>query len=254
MAKKSSKASSPSWRTLMRRATDEQKAGKPKVAAMLRAQAAKLRHGGKPKKTPRSASTPAQVAGEKIMAESLNQRFDGHRDAHAQFDMTADEAANNNGGSVNVQPLTIGGMNADKLIVDIKAMARRKDGKGDSQILQTLLALQGTANYEGQRKADDAAIETAKEVQRRTDERIVSGFIAEVETAQQMYRGLPPAMVWSVNSYVITKIVDALNRAGYTARGRDPAANRMEKREALMGKAHEDVRTESGARPKSFGK
>jgi hypothetical protein len=240
MAKKSSKASSPSWRTLMRRATDEQKAGKPKVAAMLRAQAAKLRHGGKPKKTPRS--DPAQVAGEKIMAESLNQAFYG------DTNMTADEAANNNGGSVNVQPLTIGGMNADKLIVDIKAMARRKDGKGDSQILQTLLALQGTANYEGQRKADDAAIETAKEVQRRTDERIVSGFIAEVETAQQMYRGLPPAMVWSVNSYVITKIVDALNRAGYTARGRDPAANRMEKREALMGKAHADTESWRAAR------
>lgn len=142
------------------------------------------------------------------------------------------------GGAVNVAPLTIAGQNADMLVADIVNMARKKDG--GRQIRSTLMAVSAASKYEGERARDEQATSNLKTVQRVVDEKIVCSFLAEVDVNTKLYNGLPPDQVWTIASYTLVKIVDALNRAGYTPRGRVAGADRVEKREALMGKAHSD--------------
>jgi uncharacterized protein YdbL (DUF1318 family) len=237
--RKSSTASSPSWRTLMRRATAIEKAGKPRAAAALRKQAAELRH-GRPQRTRRSDVNAAQAAVNQVRGNALGGIAGATTASFTGGGAPAvDQALNEAMFGEQIKPTLIGVVDTDAEIADIIAAARR-DG-AQEVILNRLLALQGVAKYEGQKQADDQATKRLIEVQKRTDERIVCGFIAEVEAAIQLHRGLPTDQVWSLNSLLVVKITDALNRAGYSAKGYDNFARVRENREALMGKAHADV-------------
>ena len=228
MAKKSSKASSPSWRTLMRRAKDEDAAGKPKVAAALREKAATLRKKTRkptsPKKTARR-SKPAVRAKENITALHGSPRVQAvaeMREAHA-----AKTAA-----------VTVERENAQ--VDEIMKLARKKGG--DVLVMSKLGQIEDMARYDGKRTAEDASRRLMTEMRQKLDEMIVCGWIAEVNAVEAMTRGIPPETVFQVSSLTVVKLVDALNRAGYTGAGRVNGADRSEKREALMGKTHDEVR------------
>lgn len=99
--------------------------------------------------------------------------------------------------------------------------ARKKTGGDVEGILR--------ATIHGAKMAEQVRIEEGAARQRRehlrvTSQKIVCGFIAEVDMAMAHARGgLPPNMVWNLNSFTVTKIVDALNAAGYYGNGfRDP--------------------------------
>lgn len=115
----------------------------------------------------------------------------------------------------------VGGADA-KLAERIATLARKKGGIDE---IQTMLALtRAAALYEGRAEADQRATKTLVHVQQVIADRIVCGFIAEVESSMKYYSGLPPQMTWQLSSFTLTKIVDALNDAGYTSRGRKSQA------------------------------
>jgi hypothetical protein len=95
----------------------------------------------------------------------------------------------------------------------------RKKG-GHQAIKERLQRMTRRAHHDGQKVEIELARREIKAITTLTTERIVCGFIAEVELAMRLHRGLPPDMVWNLSSFTVTKIIDALNDAGYTANGR----------------------------------
>ena len=78
-----------------------------------------------------------------------------------------------------------------------------------------------TARAEGQRIAAIGERKARVELERIMDDRIVCAFIAEANaTAERFYGRFPPDMISNVSGLTLSKIIDALYRAGYTARGR----------------------------------
>lgn len=100
----------------------------------------------------------------------------------------------------------------------------RKNGAAAEADMQALLhGVAHNARMEEQRGILEATTRQRREHLRVTNQKIVCGFIAEVDMAMAQGRGLPPSMVWNLNSFTVTKIVDALNAAGYHGNGfRDP--------------------------------
>lgn len=247
MAKKS-KASSVSWRTLMRRAKQADSKGHRHAAIKLRAQAADLRHKSRPKakkvSTRRSEPVPtARRISPKGLAKALvevNKTMYGDGAG-----MTADRQQQQKGldglAALSAPPQLAGITDSALYVEGLVQLARQKKPGGKDEIMQRLLSLQGVARYEGERGSEDRNAASLKHVVRRIDDAIVCGFLAEVDVNMKVYGGLPPAQVWNVNSLVIVKIADALNRAGYTPAGRQVGADREEKRAALMGKSHNEV-------------
>lgn len=127
---------------------------------------------------------------------------------------------------------------------DLMSLARSKGGA--EKVAAKLRVIQNGARYQGQTEVEKISIERLKAVQERMAERVVCGFLAEVNIAEQTYSGLPIDMVWSMNSLTVRHIVDALNRAGYRPNGRDNHGAAAERREALMGKRHADVNYAQG--------
>lgn len=244
MAKKSSKASSVSWRTLMRRAKAADRKGHRNAAIKLRAQAADLRHKvRKPKKASTRRSNPGSLKADFNVSTGPDGR-DVYTPVSAQAKAGAVLPPFPSGDTAPLAPppQLAGITDAALYVKGLVQLARMKKAEvGEAEILQRLLSLQGVARYQGEQARESQATATLREVQRRADDKIVCGFLAEVDIAQKIYNGLPAELVWNVNSYVVTKIVDALNRAGYTPGGRVNGADRAEKREALMGKSHSDV-------------
>lgn len=212
MPKKPTKAGT-SWRTLMRRAKDEDKAGKPKVAAALRKQAAAIRH----RKPAKKASKPRSEVMKKAWA-TRRARVMGHE---IQKVLDADTANDNGAYSPSTQAAPghgeiIGG--AEYLLAEqVFSLSRKKGGKDKIQELVTLNM--NVARAEGQNLAEIAMRKKMVEQRQLLDRQIVCAFIAEVEAAQTAENGLHPSVVWSVNPLTIVKIVDALNQAGYSANG-----------------------------------
>ncbi len=120
-------------------------------------------------------------------------------------------------------------VDAETIINDrLMALARKKDGA--EEFAAQLAIVKNDARYQGQAEV--------KDVQARTDEKIVCGFVATVELGQRIHGGLPTSLMFSLTSFEATKIVDALNRAGYSASGRNEGVAMQQKREAIMGKSH----------------
>lgn len=132
------------------------------------------------------------------------------------------------------------GPSPEMVLAESLAKLARSKG-GIEKVAAKLAVIQADARYKGKAEVEVGSLERLKEVQARIAEGIVCGFIAEVDMAQRTYRGLPKEMVWTLNSLTVIKIVDALNGAGYHAKGRDYAGTVNEKREALIGKSHNDA-------------
>jgi hypothetical protein len=261
MAKKSSKASSLSWRTLMRRARLADAKGHGSAAKRLRTMASNIRHGkvtAKPK-APSSRSKAAEALRAQRMDDKIKAKTSGGNGGSTPrtaiggaggYSVTEDEAANSNLNQRGLpstapgQGEIVGGFD-DVMTAKLMKLARQKGG--DILVKTEIMQIQATARYEGERKRDAEAVKTLKEVQRATDEKIVCSFLAEVETAQKLTRGLPPDQVWLVASLTLVKIVDALNRAGYTAKGLIPGYNRATDREAFTRSMSQGARLGHGA-------
>jgi hypothetical protein len=112
----------------------------------------------------------------------------------------------------------------DSLAVTARVLmveARKKTGGDVERVLREAVH---AGRMEEQRGLLEATSRQRREHLRVTNQKIVCGFIAEVEMAMQQGRGgLAPDEVWNLNSFTVCKIVDALNAAGYHAKGfRDP--------------------------------
>lgn len=225
-------AKTPSWRTLMRRAKDEENAGKPKVAAALRAEAATLRG---PRSKPKAKRAPKKPGVTKPRSEIMKKAWATRRlnmnknemnpvpnMAEVQASMRADEAANSNDRTAYQaverpgHGQIVGGAE-HQFAEEMAKMIRRKGGKDDFQ--NAITAKIAQARGEGEQLGRITANKLAIARQQKMDQHIVCGFIAEVEDAMQKLGGLPRNQIWTVNSLLIVKITDALNAAGYTSRG-----------------------------------
>lgn len=222
MAKKAAKIS---WRTLTRRAD---KARNPRTASRLRKQAHELRRAerttkGQSRRTIKSLAREAHKAGLAVQISSIPKaavRALAALAASPPECTTAEIAAWQKATQFTESPgkgEVVGGADS-KMAEKLVTLARKKGGKDAVQ--NEIMAMRQTALYEGRVEADTAATKRLIEVQERIAERIVCGFISEVDTCVAQHHGLPPAMTWNLNSFLIIKIVDALNKAGYRATGR----------------------------------
>lgn len=230
--KKSSKANTPSWRTMLRKASAMEKQAK-KIkgiaghrllarASVLREQA-NLKHRSerkakapKPKKTTRKKRIARAV-------DKLTEAMYGDNAPPATLGGIA-RLVNQEQGLVQTrwqarekQPGRgeIVGGEMHKLAEEIATLARKKGGKDEIQ--SKLMMATATAAYEGERKADKRHMQNVKDIHEAHTDKVVCGFIATFEATEQR-TGMLPAV--NVSAYTMALIVDALNRAGYTAKGK----------------------------------
>lgn len=239
MAKKSSKASSPSWRTLMRRAKDEDKAGKPKVAATLRQQAADMRKGtrGKAKSTSPKKTEPRSEVMKRAWATRRRNKANA---GHAAMDAARTEAKAvmaAAGGSYQRTPAPhhfeqsatlrepghgeiVGGAE-HQFAEEIAKLARKKGGKDaiQNQITERI----ATARAEGENLGRRHARKDQADWQRQMDAQIIGGFLAEIAQMKRLDGGmLNAAGTITTAALVMEKIYSALVEAGYMPGGRRP--------------------------------
>jgi len=165
----------------------------------------------------------------------------GHGPAGAQALDMRNVAANTSGESPGHGEI-VGGADA-KLADELVKLARSKGGT--DKVQAKLRIIQAQARYEGESAQDTAHTKRLVDIQRKMADAVVCGFIAEIEMAQRLYGGLPKDLVWSMSSFTAIRIVDALNAAGYTSKGRkepQPSADVLRQiiaeRERPMGKRH----------------
>lgn len=247
MAKKSSKATTPSWRTLMRKANEAERLGFSHKAKSLRVDASKLRKGtrskSKPASKPRSEvmkkAWATRRAKKLVVADALSPRAE----AEAVKAVRADWV---NAGNQMRQALTVGGENTAtenapggfnqsatlrftpgrgeivggaeyNLAEEIAMLARKKGGKDAIQNrITNALAI---ARAEGQRIADKGAREMREEIVRINNQRIVCAFLSEIDVHERAGELLPDSPPWTVSALTLTKVAAALRAAGYTGRG-----------------------------------
>lgn len=238
------KAKTVSWRTLTRRAEKAAKKGHKAAATRLRNMAAEARRGeratdrvstvkGKLVPTKRRnlagakraakgwatrranlITEAAAAAGPSLLAVS---RGISNGDGVRGRDIAARQAQDSAQGTAPGHGEIVGG--ADALLAErIVTLARKKGGTDAVQ--NEIKAHMAMARHQGCVETDKNATRRLIEVQQNIADRIVCGFIAEFNYAEMMRGGIPPDMIWSINSLTIVKIVDALNKAGYRATGK----------------------------------
>ena len=99
---------------------------------------------------------------------------------------------------------------------DIAKLARKKGGKDAIQNLITNRIAQARA--EGQNLAERGRTELMRRHHEATTDNIVCSAIGMFEQQMKLFNGLPPSLVMS--SHTLCRMLDALNRAGYTADGK----------------------------------
>lgn len=122
----------------------------------------------------------------------------------------------------------------EKRVDDIIRMAKAKkpDALGISprdQILSTLMMTKAIGDFEGARRNDEQARAMRKRANLNTRDAVVCGFLAEVNDAMRT-TGLQPGGVWTLNNFVVARIVDALNDAGYKPDGRKSTGDTEQRR------------------------
>lgn len=228
------KTKTVSWRTLTRRAEKAAKKGHKAAATRLRNMAAEARAAARFKGTPiagrldaakRAArgwatrranliTEAAAAAGPSLLAVS---RGISNGDGVRGRDIAARQAQDSAQGTAPGHGEIVGG--ADALLAErIVTLARKKGGTDAVQ--NEIKAHMAMARHQGCVETDKNATRHLIEVQQTIADRIVCGFIAEVNCAEMMRGGIPQDMIWSINSITIVKIVDALNKAGYRATGK----------------------------------
>ncbi len=230
MAKKSSKATTPSWRTLMRRAKDEDKAGKPKVAASLRAKAADMRKGTRGKKKP--ASTPRSEALKKAWATRRANAFSGTTSEQSREYAKVLRQADNQSDTPNRGFSTVTGVDGGapgrgeiiggaehQFAEEIAKLARKKGGKDAIQNLITeRIAI---ARAEGARLVQRDVADKLIAQRKRIDEQIVCGWVTEVLDMKRYDGGaLDENSTLMVAPHIVERLLNALTEAGYTPTGR----------------------------------
>lgn len=152
--------------------------------------------------------------------QARNQAFNGAADnATEGLQSAAAMSSTSQADGANYNPASQGlAVTARVIMVE----ARKNNGANIESILRDAVH---TARMEEQRCILEQAARQRREHLRVVSQKIVCGFLAEVEMSMAHSRGLPPDEVWTLNSFTLTKIVDALNAAGYRGNGfRDPVA------------------------------
>lgn len=115
---------------------------------------------------------------------------------------------------------------SDTLAITARALtveARKKNGAPLVEEILRSAVLTAKMNARAELLRGENAFRT--DLLREAGRRVVCGFIAEVDQVMGKGHGMPPQMVWAVNSFTVAKIVDALNAAGYHSSGfRDPVS------------------------------
>lgn len=201
MAKKAKKVSNgSSWRTRLRKAKVAESRGMPRQAAALREEAAILRRSKRAMKAAAKGSLTSGVSAQRVEL--------GRSEAWQE---TIQAMGRENPGHGEI----VGGADA-QLAEKLVALARKKGGKDAVQ--NEIMALRQISHYEGRVASDKAATARMVELQQGFADRVVCGFLAEVD--EHMRNGLEPASTFTLNSFTVVKIVDALNKAGYRATGK----------------------------------
>jgi len=209
--KKSSKASSPSWRTLRRQAdqapTSAQAAALVKEANRLRrAKRAKTKAAAKagPKKRTRKIKAAAQEYTNKAK-DALNQTLFGNAAAPAAQTQGWSPAPTN-----------------EQMIVrnraeEIATLARSKGG-GYEEIVRRFECWNRIAELNGRKEGEESNAAVVANLIKQQNINVVAGFLATINGAAAANRGpLPRSMV--ISGYVLARVVDALTQAGYTEDG-----------------------------------
>lgn len=208
MAKKAKKVS---WRTLARRADKERS---PRKATALRKQAWQLRRADRKKVSNRTIKSLARDTLKKANAEGALGAAAPQGISRVSVNRLAQQVTDTRGAPGRGE--IVGGAYsqlADRLV----KLSRKKGGTDTIQF--ELSALAASSKYEGCVETDKAATKRLIEVQQILADRVICGFIAEVEASTAQYHGLPPAMTFNVSSFLVVKIIDALNKAGYHGSG-----------------------------------
>lgn len=191
----------------------------PKKAKALRAQAAKLRRDEREAKTAGSGAKIIKGLSQALEAVQAPGGWRAVKQGETVM-MSHDEAASDSYAARHGAPgkgEIVGGALARK--AEEMAKLARKSGGVDT--IQTMLAqLESQARYEAVREAEQRFSKERLAVREAVRDKIVCGFIAEVETVQKAKSGLPPSQTWLVNAFTIVNLIDALNAAGYTAHGK----------------------------------
>ena len=103
-----------------------------------------------------------------------------------------------------------------QLTEEIMALARKKGGK--DAIQNKITERIAVARAEGQILADRNMVQTAKRTHEAHSDKVVCGALATWEMAMTVNGGLPSTCV--VSGYTVARIMDVLNRLGYSGNGR----------------------------------
>lgn len=111
----------------------------------------------------------------------------------------------------------VGGSNGmEEAAKRIAKMARRNDLGEIAAELNSLVFQAASDAHTGRDRAYLKRIQDIREGER---ESAVCNFVAEFDSMQRAYGGLPPDMVLHVGARTAIRLVDALNLAGYSASG-----------------------------------
>lgn len=225
------KAKNVSWRTLARQAEKQKNPGE---AAWLRRKSAALRRADRATKVSKKKAAPAArrdlpgaVRATNGWATRRANEAKKAMEAGGLGALAAQAPATQQGVErVALTPTERGAPGHGELVggafsqlADRLTKLARKKG-GTDAIQNELAALAASSKYEGSVETDKAATKRLLDVQQIIADRIVCGFLAEIEHTMNFHRGLPPGMVHTIDSFTITKIVDALNKAGYRPQGK----------------------------------
>lgn len=195
MAKKSSTAITQSWRTLMRRAKEAEAAGNKIKATQLRSQAGTVRRSKKweaSTKVTRSKAAKASWARRKAAPKVIL-------------------AGRGEPGRGEI----VGGSDW-QFAEEIVRCARESGG---TDIIQEHIAQRIQAARAKERTLAAEGISRAmEESQQEMDDAIVCAWLAEVE-ALRVSKGFVPGGVFRISALTVSKIVQALDRCGYSHQG-----------------------------------
>ena len=224
MAKKSSKASSPSWRMLMRQAKAADEKGQTLKAASLRREASKLRPKrvakAKPtsrKKTARRSEVMKKAwatrrAKANLVADELSPRAEAQaiNAARDDWENTRQGMTKAMFGDAPGRGEIVGGAE-HQFAEEIAKLARKKGGKDAIQNMVTERI--AVARAEGQQLAERGRLELSQKTHEAHCDKVVKSALATWDLAEKINVGLPASMV--VSGYTIARIIDVLNRHGY---------------------------------------
>jgi hypothetical protein len=124
------------------------------------------------------------------------------------------------------------------LVDEVMSLSRKPHAK--DQLTGLLNAIQSDAHTGGRREEAKLAVGMLQQERLNTAENAVCGFIAEVQALVRS-QGIPTGTL-TLSTFVVEKIIEVLQRAGFTAQGRTNVGRITENRDSIMNKNPSDVR------------